>query len=341
LLEYLIKRIGLALLTMLIIMAVSYLLLRLAPGDPTRSQIIGGEAPGSDLSAEKGEFAKNVSLREKLHLDKPIYLGFYYWLKGVVLKGDFGTSASVDPGRPVTQMILERLPVTLSINIWAVLITYLLAIPLGIYSAVYPEGHFDRGITFILFFMYSLPVIWVALMMQAGFCEGGWMPVLPLKGLTPSNTDYMGSWELLLATAKHYFLPVLCLAYGGFAVISRFARTSMLDVINQDYIRTARAKGLPEYMIIFKHALRNGMITLITLFAGLIPGLVAGSIIVEYVFNIPGMGSLSLLSLSSRDYPLQMALFTFTGSLTLTGILFSDILYVLVDPRITFSGRKG
>ncbi|MCP3966274.1 MAG: ABC transporter permease [Lentisphaerae bacterium] len=338
--EYMVKRLVLAAMTLLVIMTISYVLLRLTPGDPTRSNVMGGESPDSNLSSEKGEFAENSALRKRLHLDKPIYVGYYFWLKGVLTKGDFGTSASIDPGRPVTDIILERLPVTVKLNFWSVLVIYLFAIPLGIYSAIYPDTKFDRGVTFFLFFLYSLPVIWVALLLQASFCEGGWLSLFPLKGLRPANPDSLTTWQFLWQTALHYFMPVACLSYAGFAGISRFARSSMLEVVSQDYIRTARAKGLPEYVVILKHALRNGMITLITLFAGLLPGLVAGSIITEYVFSIPGMGSLSLLSLSSRDYPVQMALFCFGGGLTLMGILLSDILYVIVDPRITFSNRQ-
>ncbi|QSH40320.1 ABC transporter permease [Lentisphaerota bacterium ZTH] len=338
--EYIIKRLLLAVITLFVIMALSYFLLRLTPGDPTRSAVIGGDSPGSNLSSEKGEFAENTSLRKRLYLDKPIYIGFYFWLKGVITDGDFGASASIDPGRPVTDIILERLPVTVKLNFWSVLVIYLFAIPLGIYSAIYPDTKFDRGITFFLFFLYSLPVIWVALLLQASFCEGGWLSLFPLKGLRPANPESMTTWQILWHTALHYVMPVICLSYAGFAGISRFARSSMLDVVNQDYIRTARAKGLPEHVVILKHALRNGLITLITLFAGLLPGLVAGSIITEYVFSIPGMGSLSLLSLSSRDYPVQMALFCFGGALTLGGILLSDILYVIVDPRISFSNRE-
>ncbi len=338
-LQYLIKRIVLAIFILLVITAASYGLLRLAPGDPTRSHMLGGETPGTGLSAEKNEFSENISLRRKLHLDEPIHVGFFYWLKAVVYHGDFGESASIDPGRPVAAMIMERLPVTLTINLLAIMITYLLAIPLGIFAALKPNGRFDRYITFLLFLLYSLPVIWVALLLQAGFCEGGKWPLFPLKGVVPANTGDMTSWQLLAATAKHYILPVICLSYGGFAVISRFARSGMLEIINQDYIYTARAKGASEFLVIFKHALRNGMLPLITLFAGLIPGLIAGSIIVEHIFNINGMGSLALLSLSSRDYPLQMALFCISGVLSLIGILFSDLLYVLVDPRINFEQR--
>ncbi len=319
-------------------MAVSYVLLRLAPGDPTRTSVIG-ETGGENLSSEQGVFAHNQAMRKKLYLDEPIYVGLYHWFKAVVTRGDFGDSAVVDAGRPVTAVIIERLPVTLMLNFWAVLITYLLAIPLGIYAAVYPDGNFDRFTTLVLFFLYSLPSIWVALMFQAALCEGGWVPLFPLKGTASASVEGMTTWQIMWNSSRYYILPVTCLAYAGFAGLSRYARSSMLDVVGQDYIRTASAKGLPEHIILFKHALRNAMITLVTLFAGLLPGLIAGSIIIEHVFNINGMGSLSLLALNSRDYPLQMALFCFGGILTLAGILLSDILYVIIDPRITFKSR--
>ena len=177
-------------------------------------------------------------------------------------------------------------------------------------------------------------------MLQAGVCVGGWLPIFPLKGVWPGNITGLDSGTIIRDAITHYILPVICLSYAGFAGLSRYARAGMLEVINQDFIRTARAKGLPETTVIYKHALRNAMIILVTLFAGLLPGLVAGSIIVEHVFSIPGMGDLSMLALSSRDYPLLMALFGFAGALTLAGILVSDLLYVAVDPRITFDSRK-
>ena len=350
-LNYLINRILLAILTLTVILLVSYFLVRLAPGDPTRSMILGDQSMADEMSAEKGALSGNVSLRKKLHLDEPIIFGFLYWLKGVILHGDLGESASVDKGMPVAKLISERLPVTLRINICAILVTYLLAIPIGIYSAINPRSRFDKGLTFLLFFLYSLPTFWVALVLQATICKGGWlsqtflaregwMLIFPLKGISPGTTWGMSSWAILLETAKYYILPVFCLSYAGFAGLSRYAKTGMIEVIKQDYIRTARAKGLPEYVIIFKHALRNTMIILITLFAGLLPGLISGSIIIEYVFNIPGMGSLSMMALNSRDIPLLMALFGFGGGLTLAGILISDCLYVLVDPRITFAKKN-
>lgn len=334
---YLVKRLILAAFTLLTILLVSYVLLRLAPGDPTRSDLFSSDGGMTAVNAEEGAFRQNRSMRETLNLDKPILVGFGLWLRDVVLHGDFGVSASVDPGRPVTDLILERLPVTVTLNFWAVVLTYLLAIPIGVYAAVYAGSWFDQLSAFLLFVLYSLPVMWVGLLLQALLCEGGRWELFPLKGVVPANLDELSTWQLQFEIIRHYTLPVFCLAYGGFAGLSRYARSGMLDVIHSDFIRTARAKGLPEPLVIWRHAFRNGLITLITLFGGLLPSLVAGSVIVEYIFNISGMGSLSLLALSSRDYPLQMALFAFAGMLTLTGIFISDMLYLAADPRIKLS----
>ena len=334
---YLVKRLILAAFTLLTILLVSYVLLRLAPGDPTRSDLFSSDGGMTAVNAEEGAFRQNRSMREALNLDKPILVGFGLWLRDVVLHGDFGVSASVDPGRPVTDLILERLPVTVTLNFWAVVLTYLLAIPIGVYAAVYAGSWFDQLSAFLLFVLYSLPVMWVGLLLQALLCEGGRWELFPLKGVVPANLDELSTWQLQFEIIRHYPLPVFCLAYGGFAGLSRYARSGMLDVIHSDFIRTARAKGLPEPLVIWRHAFRNGLITLITLFGGLLPSLVAGSVIVEYIFNISGMGSLSLLALSSRDYPLQMALFAFAGMLTLSGIFLSDMLYLAADPRIKLS----
>jgi len=338
-LEYLSKRIGMAVVTLFVIMLVSYLLLRLAPGDPTKTTIIGENAATQGISSEKNILAQNKSLREKLHLDKPVYVGFYLWMEGIFLHGDFGESASVDKGRPVVGIILERLPITISLNFFAILLTYLLSIPIGIHSAVTSRKNLDKGITFSLLFLYSLPTFWIALLLQACICEGGKWPIFPIRGLSAETTWGHSTWFILLDTSKHFVLPVFCLCYTNFAGLSRYARASMIEVIRQDYIRTARAKGLSEQAVILKHAFRNALITLITLFADLLPWLVAGSIIIEFVFGVPGMGYLSMMALNSRDIPVLMALFGFGGALTLAGIIISDLLYVAVDPRISFDKR--
>lgn len=336
--QYLIRRLLLAVFTLLMILLVSYVLLRLAPGDPTRSSMFGSDSAGTTVDSSRGAPTPNRVMREKLNLDKPILTGFALWLRDVTLHGDFGTSASVDPGRPVAAVILERLPVTVTLNFWAIALTYLIAIPLGVFTAIRAGSWFDQLSAFVLFVLYSLPVMWVGLMLQAMLCEGGRWELFPLKGLVPAHADELSTWRLQWEIIRHYALPVFCLAYGGLAGLSRYARNGMLEVIHSDYIRTARAKGLPEHTVIWTHAFRNALITLITLFSGLLPSLVAGSILVEYIFNIPGMGALSLLALSSRDYPLQMALFAFAGALTLAGVLIADLLYLAADPRIKLTG---
>ena len=336
---YIAKRLFLSCVTLLVILSVSYCLLRLAPGDPTKSSMLGGNNISEQgMDSEKGRSGKDNFFAKQLHLDKPIYIGLFYWFKAA-LQGDFGRSVSFEKGRPVTDIIASRLPVTLNINVWAIIISYLIAIPVGIYSSVRLNSKSDRVMTLFLFILYSLPVFWVALCLQALLCEGGYWALFPIKGQPDLEITGLTTWEIFLQSAFHYVLPVFCLCYGGLASLSRYARSGMLDVLNREYIRTARAKGLPESVVIFKHAFRNALILMVTIFAGLLPGLIAGSVMVEFVFNIEGMGWLSMSALSSRDYPIMMALFSFTGILTLGGILLSDILYVFVDPRISFEGR--
>lgn len=333
---YLVKRGFLALFTLLVILFVSYLLMRLAPGDPSKSTMLG---EGKEtLASDRSELGKNLAVQEKLHLDKPIPVGFFLWFRNVC-KGDFGESVAVDKGRPVLTLIMEHLPNTLKLNFLAILLTYAFAIPLGIFSAVKGECKLDTALNIFLFFLFSLPVLWSALMLQALFCKGGLYPVFPLKGLGISLEEGMSTWQFMYETLLHYVLPVICLSYGNFAALARFTRSGMLDVIREDYIRTARSKGVREVSVILHHAFRNALILMITLFAGLLPSLVGGSILVEYIFNIPGMGALSMMALSSRDLPLMMALFFMGGFLTLAGIFTADILYVLADPRIDFKSR--
>ena len=317
---------------MLVIMFASYAMLRLAPGDPTRSNFMDGSSAGVS-SSEKNEFARNEALIKKLKLDKSVFEGFSEWLTNILENGDFGTSATVEPGRSVVEMIAERLPVTIKLNLLAITFAYTLAIVIGVYSAKYADGSFDRSSTLLLFILYSMPVMWVGLLLQSALCRGGAWEIFPLQGIYTPEVE-TGTFKAMAMELYYYALPAFCLAYGSMAGLARYTRSNMLDILNSDFIRTARAKGLSEHTVLWKHAFLNTLITLITLFSGLLPSLVGGSIIVEHIFNIPGMGTLSLLALSSRDYPLQMVLFTFTGFLTLMGILLSDISYTVADPRI-------
>ncbi|UDQ97631.1 ABC transporter permease [Lentisphaerota bacterium WC36G] len=336
---YFLKRICLAIFTLFVILTVSYTLLRLAPGDPTKSSMLSENSSSNQgLDSEKGLEETGNYLEKKLHLDKPIYVGLFYWFKDA-LRGDFGVSASFDKGEPVKDIILRRMWVSLRLNIWAILISYFIAVPLGIYSAVFTKSHSDKVITLWLFILYSLPVFWVAICLQALLCKGGFYGVFPISGQPDFPTESLSTWEIFCKSAMYYILPVACLSYGGLASLSRYVRSGMLEVLHKEYIRTARSKGVPESVVIMKHAFRNALILMITIFAGLLPGLIAGSVMVEWVFNIEGMGWLSMSALSSRDYPILMALFAISGILTLTGIFISDMLYVLADPRISFKGR--
>ncbi|MBR2363587.1 MAG: ABC transporter permease, partial [Lentisphaeria bacterium] len=225
---YLVKRGILAFFTLFIILFTSYFLMRLAPGDPSRSTMLGEGK--SELASDRSQVGGNDVLKQKLHLDKPVTTGFYYWLKNVC-KGDFGDSVAVDKGRPVISLIMEHLPNTLKLNILALLLTYALAIPLGIFSAVKGESKLDTSISIFLVFLFSLPVLWSALMLQALFCKGGLYPVFPLKGLAEGFHPGMSSWQIAGKTLMHYVLPVICLSYGSFAALARFTRGGMLEVI--------------------------------------------------------------------------------------------------------------
>lgn len=333
---YLAKRLSLMVLTLVVITLASYIIIRAAPGDPTRSDVLGdtlrtqtdGGGSRSPISAQ---------LRQDFYLDRNPFVGYSLWLRDVVWHGDLKRSIIVDPGTPTLTVVTQRALPTLKLSSLAVGLIYLLAIPLGIYCAVAHRSWGERTVTLVLFMLYSLPSFWVALLLLAFFSGDTFVNWFPAGGLAPDDEYGWGrsNWQILLETSRHYVLPVICLTYASLAGLSRYARAGMIEVIGQDFIRTARAKGLSEWHVIMKHALRNSLIPLVTIFAELLPGLIAGSIIVEYLFNIPGMGSLSLLALSSRDYPLMMVLFAAGAILTLLGILISDLLYVVVDPRIS------
>ncbi|MBN1256733.1 MAG: ABC transporter permease [Planctomycetes bacterium] len=334
---YIIKRLLLVIPTLLIITFVCYALMRVAPGDPVKAHFLSQGEGASTLREGEGLSKAGELFRKRFHLDKPVVVGYGYWLWGIVRHGDFGVSVTVNLGTPVWELIVERVPTTFKLNLWATALVFLIAVPIGVFSAVKRGSLLDRATTLLLFIFYSLPSFWVGLMLLIAASK--WMPGWPTSGLSPRTTEYMPYWAILGETTKHYVLPVFCLSYAGLAGLSRYARVGLLEVIRQDYIRTARAKGCGEWRVIFVHALRNGLIPIIVIMAGLIPGLIGGSIIIEYLFEIQGMGDLSLTALSSRDYPVLMTLFGISALLTLVGLLASDIALTLVDPRISYERK--
>lgn len=262
----------------------------------------------------------------------PLYVQYWNWLSKLA-RLDFQRSFIDD--EPVIDKIAERLPVTLGLNLAAIFVIYLVSIPVGVTAAVKRGSFFDHASSLVLFMLWSLPSFWVATMLITFLSSERNFNLVPSVGLHSLKQDDLSYLEWLKDWGAHLILPMLVLTYGGFTALSRYARTSLLDAISQDYVRTARAKGLSENVVVFKHTLRNSMIAIVTLLGNLLPGMIGGSVIVEYIFNIRGMGLLAFEGILSRDYPVIMAVTTFGGILTLFGILLSDVLYSVVDPRIT------
>jgi peptide/nickel transport system permease protein len=318
--------------TLIGITLVTFVIVQLAPGDPVT---LAMGMQGDSLSATRGTATQQIVLEQRklLGLDKPLWMRYPIWL-GKLAVLDFGRSFKDQ--RPVREIVAERLPVTIQIELLSVLLAYVISIPIGVHSAVRAGSASERVTTVILFILYSLPSFWVAYILLYFLAGGSYWHIFPVGGASgPEAANYSaGRW--LVDRLWHLALPILVLTYGSFAGLSRFMRTGMMDVLRQDYIRTARAKGLSERTVIFKHAMRNSIIPIVTILSGLLPGLIGGAVITETIFNIKGMGQLGYNAVLARDYPVIMAVAVLSAVLTLVGILLSDILYAVVDPRIKY-----
>lgn len=324
--NYIIKRLLLAIPTLLGITLVTFTIINLAPGDPAAFQTQG--IMDSNMSARIYE-----QLRDYYGLDKPVHARYVDWLKKIV-KLDFGESMSPDR-RPVIEKIRERLWPTMSLAILAVGISLALSIPIGIHSAVHQNGPFDTISGTILYALYSIPsyVMAVPLILLIGV---QW-DLLPFQGMVSDNYEQLSPVGKFVDLVRHYTLITFCFSFTAWAYYSRFVRQNMLEVLRQDYIRTARAKGLPEKVVIMRHGFRNSLIPVITLLGLLLPTIIGGSVILEVMFNWPGLGRLFFDSMLQRDYTTIMAMTFITACLVLLGILLSDIGYAIVDPRIKYS----
>ncbi len=330
---YILKRLLLLIPTLLGITLITFFVVQLAPGNPVSRKLQVGE--GVRASAITQDIVEQT---KKLYgLDKPIYVRYWIWLKQIATL-DFGRSYK--DHRPVIEKIAERLPVTLSLNIISIFLAYVISIPLGVYSAVKRGTIQDRVITFFLFALYSIPSFWLAVVLIYFLGGGEFWDVFPIYGILSPGAENFPFVEKALDFLWHITLPVICLTYGDLAYLSRYQRGSLLEALQGDFIRTAKAKGLPESKVIFKHALRNALIPIVTILASILPAMIGGSVIIESIFSIPGIGQLGFEAILSRDYPVIMAIATISAFLTLAGILISDLAYVLVDPRISFEGRK-
>src|SRR5213596_1952905 len=326
-LGYALRRLLLALRLLLGITFVSFTVIHLAPGEPAEIQT-------GDLSIQSDAQARQL-LREMYDLDKPLHVQYGKWLARLG-RLDFGKSFSPD-ARPVLQKIGERLPVTLLLNIIEMLIIVALAVPIGVLSATRQYSLFDKVTTVFVFVGFATPDFWLALLLMILFgVQLGW---LPISGLRSLNWEYLSFWRQQLDFVSHLLLPITVATFGGLAGFSRYMRQSMLEVIRQDYVQSARAKGLPESVVIGKHALRNAMLPIVTVLGLSVPGLIGGSVIVETIFAIPGMGQLMVQAVYERDYPVIMANLVIVASVTLVANLIADLSYSLIDPRIRVSRR--
>ncbi len=320
-LAYITKRLLMMIPLLLGITLISFVVIHLAPGEPTDIQL--------DLSPEA-----SVELRERLraefHLDQPLHVQYGLWLSRLV-RFDFGNSFSQDR-RPVTEKIVERLPVTITINALSIALILAVAVPIGIISAVRRRSLFDQATTIFVFIGFAMPSFWLALLLMDFL--GVRLGLFPVAGLRSLGYEYLSLPGRIWDLAHHLMLPVFVSAFGGLAGFSRYMRSNMLEVIRQDYILTARAKGLSERAVIYRHALRNALLPVITILGLSVPALIGGSVIFETIFAIPGMGKLFYDGVMMRDYPLIMGILVIGAVLTLFGNLIADISYALADPRI-------
>ncbi len=333
--SYFIRRFLLIIPTLLGISLISFLIIQLAPGDPALLRL-GDATQGISDQALAEEIITQT--RAIYGLDQPLHIQYWRWLKRIVTL-DFGES--LRDHRPISEKLWERIPVSLQLSGLSLLLAYLISIPLGIYSATHQYSFGDKFSTILLFTLYSLPPFWMATMAIVFLGGGDFWDVFPVFGLQTVGAENWPLWERVVDQAWHLILPVTCMTYYTLATLSRYMRASMLEVIRQDYIRTARAKGLSERVVVYRHALRNSLIPIITIMADLLPALIGGSIVIETIFTIPGMGRLSFEAVLNRDYPLIMAVFTLSALLTLVGILVADFLYTVVDPRIGYGKRAA
>ncbi len=323
------KRLAIKLGWMLVVLwgitVISFWVIHLAPGSPTDLQ--------TSMNPLAGQEARQ-RLERIYGLDQPLHIQYGNWLKRLV-QLDFGQSMSGD-FRPVWDKIRERLPLTVGMNVASMVLTLLIAIPIGVASAYYQGRWFDSLSAVFVFIGFAMPGFWLALLMMLYF--GIHLQWLPISGLTSLDYESLSTVGKLWDIIRHMAMPLFIYTFGSLAGMSRFMRSSMLEVLRQDYILTARAKGLPLRTVIFKHALRNALLPVITILGLSVPGLIGGSVIIESIFALPGLGQLFYTAVMARDYPMIMGNLVLGAVLTLVGNMLADISYGLADPRIRSTG---
>ncbi len=324
--KYILKRLVTMIPMLFGISLIMFLIMHLAPGDPAGIRY--------GLNPEVSGVAREA-FEEMYGLDRPVIEQYFMWLKRFLLL-DFGRSLIDD--RPVIEKVMAHLPATLLLQTCSVLLIFALAVPIGVISAVKRNSFFDRAATVFVFIGYAMPTFWLAMLLVFLFSfKLGWFPV---SGMRPWYTQYLSLGEQIKDLVMHIALPLAATAFGGLAALSRYARSSMVEVLKENYVLTARAKGLREGRVILVHALGNALLPIVTILGLTLPVLISGSFIFETIFSWPGMGRLGYEAIMNYDYPVVMGVGVMATLLTLAGILLSDAAYVMIDPRIRFERHK-
>ena len=337
---YILKRLLALVPTFFGITIVCFFIINLAPGGPVEQKLAQLKFSGAFAGAGSSESTSALSnqalemLKKQYGFDKPVHVRYFIWIKNL-FRLDFGESFVYE--EPVVDVIFSKFPVSLQFGLVSFILVYLICVPLGILKAVKEESRFDALSTFILLVMYSIPPLMLGILCKTYLTGGGFLSWFPVGDLYSDQYFDKDLWGRFLDRAHHFVLPLICYMIGSFTVLTFLTKNTLLDELRLDYVRTARAKGLKEKTVIYKHAFRNALIPLVTGLGSFLGIFFAGAIIVEKIFSLDGMGLLGYNSAINRDYPVLMALIVFQSVLALLGRLISDLLYVVVDPRIDFA----
>ncbi len=332
---YIVRRILLAIPTFVGITLITFIIINAAPGGPIEQKLqkiqMNSKGGGGKATQINQEILDSIA--KQYGFDKPVHERYWLWLKNIA-KLDFGESFSYQ--EPVMNVITQKFPVSLSFGIASLILTYLICIPMGVKKAISAGGVFDQVSGVVLYFLYSIPPLVSGILLIVWFAGGSHFDLFPIGNLDSDNYDTLTAGQKIWDRVYHFILPLTCYMLGNFTEITMLVRNSMLDVIKSDYVRTARSKGLSDNLVYYKHALRNALIPVATGLGGFLRVFLAGSLIIERVFNLDGIGLLSYNSILSRDYNVIMGITFISALLLLAGNIISDLIYVMVDPRIDF-----
>ncbi|MBL7664549.1 MAG: ABC transporter permease subunit [Bacteriovoracaceae bacterium] len=343
-LEYILRRLMIMIPTLFGITIIVFVIINLAPGGPIEQKLqqirfSGGMGDAAAMSGGNNSGTAVVSnevleaLKKQYGFDKPLHVRYWIWLKNLS-RFDFGESFTYE--EPVVDVVISKFPVSLQFGIASLILSYLISIPLGVFKAIKKGSKFDVATTIGLFIMYSIPSFMLGILLVVFFAGGSFVDWFPIGGLYSDHYDDLNFFGKISDRIHHFVLPLTCYVLGSFTILTNLMKNSLLEEIKKDYIRTARAKGLGEKMVYLKHALRNALIPIVTGLGSFLSVFFAGSLLLEIIFQLDGIGMLGYNSVLSRDYNVLMGLIFIQSLLMLVGNLLSDLAYVMVDPRIDF-----